>query len=141
MGKTQFSEIIKALKAVPDDAEDKVAVATDSIYEIIAVEAKREIWAAEIRPISEKVKTNPSLITLIETEQYVDAIGAYGRGRNRYVGLPASGIHKESGLPWHKLFEYLYAYGRRPHIITAANKVLGSGKLRVELKKQGFKVE
>lgn len=153
-----YKQVLRYLKNLPKRAVNSVTVIRNSLYETIAAEARKEIKANQISPASRKVSDAAYAVeyktktrtTLVESGDYVNSIKAYGRGKNRYVGLPASGVHRPSGLSWANIFTILYE-GRngvrggrsapaRPHITTVATRIINKN-LHVELAKAGFRVK
>lgn len=128
--KEWLTSLPSRLMKVSDEIEDE-------ILQEAAAEARREILANEIVPPSKGGKG----ITLIESGTYVKSIGVYRNAEGiKYVGFPPEGVHRPSGLEWHKLWRYLrYGTARmpaRPHIDTAMAKAYK--KLPLKFKLRGF---
>lgn len=137
---------MKFWRDLPADIDDFFLDLRESAYDTVAIEAKREILTNQITPSSE-MAFKKTKITLVEDYDYVNAIGAYGRGRNRYVGLPTTEIHPGSGLTYDHLFWILrmgmtnsvVEIKARPHLDTAAQKVFRT-QVPQEMRKAGFKI-
>ena len=147
------------VSTLAERARVAIVVSRDTALEEAALEARAEILSNQIQPPSKKssgqrtgagdtmpytypaAPKNPT--TLVDTGTYADAIGVYSTSDGtKYVGLPPSGVHSPSGLPWATLYRWLrFGTARmppRPHIDTAAQRVFA--KYGKKLRSMGFLV-
>jgi len=117
------------LESLEGRAYQRLLEVTNQFLDDVVAEAKREVMANEIQPPSKKAG-----ITLVDTTQYVEHFGRFqgrkagGEFSHNYAGLPPSGTHGPSGVPWDTIYRWLrYGTARmppRPHIDTAFRRLL-----------------
>jgi len=130
-----WQRMFRWLDELPDRLDGLLEDIRDEALEHLAERAKARILGKAVRPPNapSTVRRKGFNWPLVETGEYVNMIGVYGSGEDKWAGLP-DGVHAPSGLSYSVLWRiHTFGVGRIPprsHFTTSDALAIVRRRLR-----------